>query len=276
VDVLATPPERRRAYAKKFLPRGKSLLAEKVETHEHFEEAAGLGYQLFQGYFFCRPQIVSRRRLPTAKVSCLRLLQEVQKADVDFDRVETVIKHDVSLSVRLLRYLNSAAFGWRDKVNSIKQALIVLGEAPLRQWTALVLMTALGDDKPPELVATCLVRARFCEQLAPIAGLGSREMDLFFLGLLSALDALVDRPLDDVLAELSVSEEIRSALDGADTPVGHVYALVLAFERGNWDAAQSAAATLRVPETRLPDLYRQAVTWAKSVSMSGEAEAEKS
>lgn len=265
VDLLGTSPEMRREHSQRLLDRGVQLLAEKVETHEQFTEAAGLGYRYFQGYFFCRPEMVSRKELSASKTQCLQFLKELNRLEIDYDRLEQVIKREVSLSVRLLRFLNSAAFGWRDRVTSIKQALILLGETPLRKWGALVALRLLGDDKPAELISTCLVRARLCELLAPRVQLESREMDLFFMGMLSVVDALVGRPMNEVLEELSVAPEIREALLGADTRFGHVLALILAYERADWATIEARAEVLGLPEDVLPELFSCSLTWAREI-----------
>lgn len=265
VDLQATSAEARRKHSRLLRNRGVKLLAEKVETNEQFAEAADLGYGYFQGYFFCRPEMVQRKDLSASKTTCLQFLKEVNQPEVDFDRLEQVIKREVSLSVRLLRFLNSASFGWRDRVTSIKQALLLLGEAPLRKWAALVTLRTLGDDKPAELISTCLVRARLCELLAPRVGLESREMDLFFMGMLSVVDALVGRPMREVLDELAVSPEIRAALLGENTLFGHVLALIVAYERADWATIDARAAALGLPEDVMPELFSCSLTWAREI-----------
>ena len=148
---------------------------------------------------------LTEKDIPASKTGLLRLLMEINRPEIDFDRLEELIKSDVALSVRLLRFLHSAGFGWRHEVNTIGQALRVLGERPARKWASLVALTLIGEDKPPELLQTTLVRAQLCEQLGAEAALPEREADLFLVGLLSTLDAMLDRPMDEVLAQLSVS-----------------------------------------------------------------------
>jgi EAL and modified HD-GYP domain-containing signal transduction protein len=241
------------------------LLAEKVETPADFQQAMRLGYSYFQDYFFCKPEIVSGKEMPAAKRNYLRFLQEVNQPQLNFDRLEDLIKHEVSLSARLLRYLNSAAMGLRHKLTSIKQAMAMLGEGPLRKWASLVAISALGEDKVPELLVTCLARARFCELLAAPSGMAGRELDMFLMGLFSAMDAVMDQPLDTMISQIPVPEDVSAALLGANTLLGQVCRLVLSFERGNLALTEMTARRLNIPVDQVSSLYCQAVAWADQI-----------
>lgn len=263
VDFLVSPSSARAEVPARFRRPGLLFLAEKVETAEDFREALELGYDLFQGYFFRRPEILAAREIPSTETNYLRLLQAVSQDPIDFGRVEEIVKHDVSLSVRLLRFLNSAFFGWRSQVTSIKQALVLLGERPLRKWVTLVAVTGLGTDRPEELVITALLRARLCEELAQRQGRASEAFDLFVAGMLSALDSLLGRPLPDLLRELGVAPPLRQAiLDGGPS----TFRLALAYESGHWEEAAAIARQLGLDETALPGIYRDAVAWAEQAN----------
>lgn len=267
VDFLTNKGKQRQAFPKRFLPRGIRLVAERVETREDFNEGIALGYDYFQGYFFCKPELVAREDVPGYKLNYLRFLREVNQPDVDFDRLEQLIKRDVSLSVKLLRYINSAWFGLSHKVSSIRHALVLLGLKGLKQWASLVAVASIGYDKPMELVVTCLLRARFCELLASFSPSIGREADLFLVGLFSALDALVGRPLEELLNEVAVPDEVRDALLGSSNHLNEVYRLVLAYERGDWEAVTALAQSLSLDENLLPELYKQSVQWVNQIMM---------
>src|SRR5262249_54553742 len=149
--------------------RGITMLAEKVETQEEFSWAKNAGYDLFQGFFFARPQIMRGKQIPAAKITCLNVLREVQHHELDFRRLEQLISEDVSLSFKLLRYVNSALFAHSNHIHSIGHALTVLGETETRHWAALAALPQMAKDKPGELITHSLVRARFCERLAELA-----------------------------------------------------------------------------------------------------------
>ena len=184
VDFLVTTPEECRRIREHNRGRKMTLLAEKLETAANVRDAEQMGYTLFQGYFFQRPEIISREDIPPSKLTYVRFLRELQAPTLDFDGIEAIIKHDVSLSVKLLKFLNSAAFGWRSRVTSLKQALVLLGERPFRKWASLIAIVGMSDDRPPELALVSLTRAKFAERLCPNVGLAGRELDAFLIGLL--------------------------------------------------------------------------------------------
>jgi len=262
VDFLATPPDERKRLREQARKKKLTLLAEKVENAAEFENAEQLGYSLFQGYFFQRPEIISREEIPPAKMTYVRFLRHLQAPVLDYDALEAIIKQDVSLSVKLLKLLNSAAFGWKSRVNSLKHALVLLGERPFRKWASLIAVVGLTDDRPPELALVSLARARFCERLCPLAHLAASELDAFLVGLLSALDAMMGRPLPELLHEIVASSVIDAALMRQDTPLGKARALVMAYEAGAWDDVGALASSLGVPERELPALADEARAWA--------------
>ncbi len=260
----ATEQDRRR-HADRLRSRGLRLLAEKVETRDDVAQGLDLGYTLFQGYFFCRPEILTTREVSANKLSYLRLFQQFQSESVDFERVGEIVKGDVALSLKLLRFLNSAALGWRSRVENIRQALVMLGERPLRRWASLVAFAQLSGDRPDELLRLSLIRARFCELLAPEAGLQTEELKLFLVGLLSTVDALVGRPLEEVLSGLALPAAVEAALLGRPSLIGDAYRLALAYERAKWPEVDRLARWMQMDEQKIPYLYQQSLAWAESV-----------
>ncbi len=265
VDFQATPRQEQERLLRTYQPRGIRMLAEKVETHEEFDWALTAGYDLFQGYFFARPVIVSGREIPAAQPVCLRLLRETQRDELDFQRLEILIRGDVSLAFKLLRYVNSALFGRRTKTSSIKAALVVLGEDGIRRWAALATLPMLGSDKPGEVVKLSLVRARFCERLAQLGGTVS-ESDGFIMGMFSLLDALIDCPLEEALQLIDLDAGIRSALLGtAPEPdmLAGIYRLVKRYESGDWDQMEELARAAGVPTSSIALAYMESAQWAE-------------
>lgn len=226
---------------------------------------------MFQGYFFCKPEMVTGKDVSPLKTSLLQLIQEVNRPELDFDRLEALIKREVALSVKLLRFLHSAGFGWRHEVSTISQALRVLGEGPTRKWASLVALTLIGEDKPPELVTTSLVRAQFCEEIGKAGALPDRQADFFLSGLLSTLDALLNRPLPGILEQMAISPEIRGALLcgetelGGDTLLGQTLALAISYDRADWERVEVLARATGFPEAQLPGAYARAVSWVESI-----------
>ena len=239
------------------------LLAEKVESESDWRDGHAAGYHLFQGFFFARPQMVQGKDLPANKIAYLRLLKELQNEDVDLDRVEEIISQEVALSVKLLRFLNSAGFGWHYDVTDIRQGVRLLGSGPLRKWASLVAVIGLSSGKPQELIVTALTRARFAECLAPLLRMPERVLELFLAGLLSTLDALTDRPLVEALAPLAVAPEIRAALLEGAPPLGDALRIVLGFERGRWDVVERACRAVDADEEAVGQVYTDSILWAE-------------
>jgi c-di-GMP-related signal transduction protein len=262
IDFLATPSAERRRLGRSNRGKKTVLLAEKVETAEDLREAEESGYTLFQGYFFERPEIISRSDIAPSKLTYMRFLKELQAPTLDFARIEEIIKNDVSLAVKLLKFLNSAAFGWRSRVTSLRQALVLLGELPFRKWASLIAVVGMTSDHPTELALVSLARARFAERLCKSVGLAGHELDAFLVGLLSALDTMVGRPLHELLSEISVSPDIDKALLSTETPLGKVRALVVAYEHARWAEVAELARALNVLESTLPELATQSLSWA--------------
>lgn len=241
------------------------LLAEKVETQEAFKKAYDMGYHYFQGCFFSEPVILSGSDIPGYKLSYLKMLQEVNLPEFDFDRLEEIIKQDVSLSYKLLKYINSAAFGMRSQIKSIKHALVMLGTLEVKKWANLIILRGLGADKPDEIMTGSVIRARFGELLAVPLGMKDRSSDLFLMGMFSMISAVIDRPIEDILSELPISEAIKEALMGREGHYKNIYQLIIAYEKANWETFMAYASMLGLDSSTVPDLYVQSLTWANQV-----------
>jgi c-di-GMP-related signal transduction protein len=268
VDFQSTPRAVQRRLVATYGKRGIRMLAEKVETLEQFEWARSIGFDYFQGYFFTKPVIVSGRQISTSKMACLRLLQEAQRPELDFNKLRDLIKDDVSFSYKLLLFTNSALFGCKSVTRTVEQALIVLGEEGIRRWIAIAALTILAKDKPPELIVQSLVRAAFSERLGRIAGSGSAQ-NCFLTGLFSLLDALLDRTIEYALQQINLAPAIEEALLGtasSENRIAGIYALVRFYEAGEWDAVISHAQGLGLPAAEIGAIYLESVRWAAEVT----------
>lgn len=265
VDFLQMGSEERYALIHRFDLQTTKFLAEKVETKEDYQEALKMGFSYFQGYFFSRPEIISGRDVPGFKNHYYGVLQEVSKPNPDFARIENIIKQDIALSYKLLKFINSAFFGFRTKIISIRQALVLLGIREVVKWVSLIALREMGVDKPDELVTFSLIRARFGELLAPKVGLEDRSQDLFLMGIFSLIDAFLDRPKSDVLNELPISEDIKNSLLLGEGMFQDVYELILAYEKGNWDNVSESILKLKLNKGTLPRFYQESVEWVNQV-----------
>jgi EAL and modified HD-GYP domain-containing signal transduction protein len=267
VDVRVTSRAEQERLLRKYKPRGIAMLAEKVETYEEFEWTRAAGYDYFQGYFFARPSVIQSQQVPATKLNCLRLLSELQKPDLDFKRLEDLIRGEVALTYKLLRYVNSALFSRRGEIQSIERALMVVGSDEIRRWGALATLPMLATDKPGELATLSIVRARFCERLMQLAGI-TQQNEAFLMGMFSLLDALLDRPLNEALGSVSLGTDITQALLGtapADDVLAKIYRLTRRYEEGDWDEVEKLSRACGFTGSSTGDAYIEATLWAEKM-----------
>jgi EAL and modified HD-GYP domain-containing signal transduction protein len=244
------------------------FLAEKVETPDDFAQANNVGFNYFQGFFFSKPHTLKARDIASSKanMALLQIMAEANNAEFEYDRLETLIKKDVSLSYKLLRYINSAYFRRVREISSIRQAMVMLGEVGIRRFIALIAMAKLGELKPEELTRTSIVRARFCEQLSKTCPGGFQDSELFTMGLFSLIDAILDQTMGTVMKTLPLSESIKVALVRGEGELGGFIELVRHYEAGNWQGVLKTALGLGIDDKAIPSIYVDALGWADSLA----------
>jgi len=258
VDVLALDRPALRQNVSRLRHYDVKLLAEKVETRDDLACCRELGFDYFQGYFLCEPDIVTGQRSPANRLAVLRLLAKLQEAETTMDQLEAIIRQDVSLSLKLLRLVNADP-SLPHQIDSIHQALLLLGTEFITAWGSLIMLADIGD-KPHELMVTALIRGKMCELLADAKQLPDRER-FFTVGLFSVLDAMLDSPMADIVASLPLTEDVAQALLAYEGVLGHTLHSVLAYERGHWEAIRE----LGLDRWAVGEAYLQALTWASAV-----------
>jgi len=264
VEMPQTTEEQRAAMIQRYGPWRCRMLAEKIETHGDFIRAREQGFVYFQGFFFRRPEMMSTRDMPGNRLHYLRMLQEVSRPELDIKELEKVIKAEGSVCYRLLRYLNSSIFAFKSEIHSVRHALSMLGEREVRRWVRLVAAVGAGQDKTSDLMLSALVRGRFAELLAPRVPHG--DSDLFLLGLLSLIDALLEMPMSEVLEKIPLDQSTKAVLLGRTSGLRPIYQLMLAHESGEWQAAAELSKGLHLEAEDVAGLYWQAQQWAREVS----------
>jgi EAL and modified HD-GYP domain-containing signal transduction protein len=238
---------------------GALVLADKLGQRPDHDFAVGIGCDLFQGYFFCRPAVVGTRGITANRLALLQVVAALHDPTIQLEDIEKLIARDVTLSYRLLRYVNSAFFGLRGDVRSIGQALALLGVENVRRWTTLTVLASI-DNKPTELTATALIRARFCELAGNALGVASQG-ELFTLGLFSVIDAMMDAPMHDVIATLPLADDMREALVHRRGQMGELLNCVISLEQGEYSEA-------RVLIDSAGELYLESMIWANNAVAS--------
>lgn len=264
-DFRSTSLEKIQSYLQQIDKDGKvSLLAEKVETYDEFAAAREMGFEYFQGYFFCKPEIVKAKEISSFQLTMLRIMAEVNSPSFDFSNLEKMIAPDVALSYKLLRYINSAYFAKAQQIASVQQALVYMGEAEIRRFVSLIAMSSLAKGKPDELIRASCVRGKFCELLAREARSALSPAEMFTLGMFSLIDAVVDQPMARVMNELPLSERIKDALLLRKGELIGYLGLIEYYEKGQWGLMSRICGALALKEEKLPEIYREACHWANT------------
>jgi c-di-GMP phosphodiesterase len=214
-------------------PRGLQLIAENVETPEDFESCVALGFTGFQGYFLQHPQTFRAKRVPSSRLSTLRLVASLSNEEYSIDEVELLISQNVSMSYHVLRCINSSYYNLPRKIDSIRQAIVILGVNHLRQLCSLLCLQGF-DDRPPSLFLNAMTRARMCEQLGQLGG--AKDTGAFFItGLFSLLNAMTGMPTQKIVEELPLSPAVCRALVAGEGDLGKALKCTRAYERAAWD-----------------------------------------
>lgn len=265
-DLIATPLDTLGPVIKDIQSKHKIiLLAEKVETHQEFDQARKMGFSLFQGYFFAKPEIISKKDIPPAQIIKMKLISEMSQQDLDLAKIEELIKKDLSVSFKLVKFMNSAYFRRPAAINTIKDAITFLGTDELRKFIGVVVISNLGENKPNELIRLSVIRARMCELCGKMLKTHFTPEELFTIGLFSTIDAILDRPMAKILDTITFSEKITDALLGRDKQYKQIHTLVTCFERGQWDHQLFQAMEGWKIMEKMPEFYGDAVRMADSL-----------
>ena len=260
IDYLNTTGDQRRTMLRQLKNFRGTLLAEKIETRPEYEEACDDRCMLFQGYYFCKPSFLAKRKVPSNRFVHLRLLQRLQEDPLNLREISEAIKQEPSITYRLLRYVNSPLCGIRHEVTSIQSAVLTVGDDLIRRIGTLAVTSELNTGSSPEILRMALVRARFCEITVLPGGMDATEQ--FMLGLFSMLPAMLQGSMEEALSGLALRAPVRDALLGVANQIRWPLDWLEAHERGEFDKADASAAASGSEKELLADRYTQATTWA--------------
>jgi len=241
------------------------FLAEKVETRQEYLEAISYGYTYFQGYFFCKPEILTRKDIPVNKMIYLRIIKELNSKEFSLDKLEKLIIKDASITYKLLKLINSSAFSIKNKVTSMRLAIAMIGEEEMVKWLYILVIRGIGLDNPQELITLSLERAKFCEQIAILSNNEDISFDAYITGMLSTMDAILNLPMEKILEELSVGEDIKLALTKKSNKLGIIYMLVKFYEIGNWNMVMALSKALGINVNDVRKTYFNVLNWIKDM-----------
>ena len=239
------------------------MIAKKVENSLELEKAKNAGFHFFHGFFFKRPEIESGRKISSAEATRLKLFEIIEKDEPNFDALAPAIEADVAISYRLLNFLNSANFSFATKVTSIKQAVVLTGWKPIRNWLRLIILTDLTpSEKTLELAYISAHRAKLFETAALGSGYEEDSDTLFIVGLFSLLDAMLDTAMKEITSHLPVDDEVKATLCGRKTRYTPWLDLAKAIEASDWDEVGTRASALNLLPGTVAVSYQHAFTWA--------------
>ena len=265
VDFILTKGKERKEIMNRIKNKDIKFLAEKVETEEEYKEAVGYGYSYFQGYFFCKPVIISGKDISGYKFTYMNLIKEFNKESIDIKNIEALIKNDVSLSYKLLKAANSAYYSMKRKITSIGDAIMIIGIKELRKWILIITLQNMGENNIEELVKTSLLRASFGELLSKKIQLEISSFDAFLTGIFSLMDVLMNIPIENILSELPVSKDVKDALLGKENMLSDLLKLIREYERGNWEEVNKLIEKFGLDEGFVSDCYLEAIQSVQSI-----------
>ena len=259
IDCLSTTPEMRKELLGLFRHSPALPVAVRVETQEAHRLARQEGFTLFQGFYFCRPELIAHAKIPANRLIHLQILQYLYQDPLDLKKIAPLVKCDAALTWRLLRLVNSPALAIHQEINSIEAAILVIGENAFRRIATVAILSEMNSGKPPEILRMALVRARFCELVAPFIGLEPDE--LYLVGMLSLLPAMMHTAMESVIYQLPLRHEIRQALLGHETPERWPLSWLEHWEHGEWEQCDAMVSNAGHAPQHFIQCYHAALAW---------------
>lgn len=268
VDFMLTTVEERKELFFKYKKNDVKFLAEKVESLEEFDEAKTMGYDYFQGFFFSKPVLVSGRDFKTFNSIFALILKELNTEEPSYELLESIIKRDFSITFKLLKLVNSAAYYSRNRINSIKHALTILGCKELRKLFSLMMVRDVGADQPKELIRMSLIRARMAEMILKSTSLKRRSSEGFLLGLFSLIDVILKRKMSEITEDLPLEDDILAALYKEESPFLGIITLIEMYEKGEWDQVEKCLLTYDIEFITVSSSYLEAIDWVNIIEQT--------
>ena len=267
IDFRASTKEERVSIVKgiRVLNPEAELLAEKVETYEEYEEAQINEYAYTQGYYFSKPLMMSGKDMPIRNRTCFNIMAELLNNDFNVNKIEKIIKSDVSISYKLIRMLNSASFSFNQKITSIKQAIMLIGKEELNKWLTITAMSEMESENDNEITTSTIIRARFCEMIAeqvnPLI-----KSKCFMCGLFSNLDTFIQKEMSEIVEELPIDDELKAALIGEENEVHSILHLVEAYEKVDNKRIEELCKKVKIQKNLLVKLYVNSINWERKLN----------
>jgi EAL and modified HD-GYP domain-containing signal transduction protein len=266
VDIVKVDAAGRRNIPRMLEGSWARLVAQNVETQEQYGQSCKEGFELFQGYYFCRPEPLESHRIPGNRLVHLEILEDLQNDPVDLQRLSQLVMCDASLTYRLLRLVNSPVCAMRQEVTSIQSALMLVGEATFRRIAMLAIASDFNRDQPAEILRMAFERARFCELAASLCGLAPNEQ--YLIGMVSLFPAMMRILMEDLVRSLPLREAARDALLGREDPEGILLHWIVCHEHGDWAACDAILRSNGLRHDQVMRCHAEAVAWTEAALKS--------
>jgi EAL and modified HD-GYP domain-containing signal transduction protein len=263
IDYTTDQKKKQHDLIKKYKGKVK-FLAEKVETREEFKEAAHLGYELFQGYFFCKPMMIKSKEIASLNIHLIEILKELQKKHPDFSEITQIIERDLGLTYKLLKMANSIYYGAKCEITDLHHAVVRLGIQEMKRWISILLIKDFENNENRELIKVCLLRGKMLSLLAEEMNKAMAETDFFFTGIFSSIDIIMDQEMKTIISDLALSNDVKHALLGKKGLLRDCLDAVLLYEKLEFDEALLKLSAMGVDLGRFTELYIEALLWQKT------------
>lgn len=266
IDFISTTKEERIDLVNEIKAFNSSakLLAEKIETEDEYIEAKNEGFVYFQGYYFSKPIMVKGNDIPTRNATCFQILSELLDVNYDVDKIETIIKSDVAISYKIIKILNSASFGFVQKISSIKQAIMLIGKKELSKWLTIIAMSEMESSNDVEVTRSLIIRGRFCELVSKKSE-PSMSSQCFLAGLFSDLDKYMKKDMKEIVEDFPVEQELKEALLGKENYIFYVLSLVRAYENVDEFDILKYSSLVGINKNKLTELYLKSINWENNL-----------
>ena len=236
-----------------------------METLKHFNQLKILGFTMFQGYFFAKPEMVKKKNIISTKKHIFELMKHASSSQLDFDAISEIFSRDLGLTYKLLRFINNPTYGPSKEISSLKHALIYIGDLELKKFIALLVLADLNENKPSEIIRLSLVRAKFCEHISQINNKVENPPKAFLTGMLSHIDGVLDQQIDSVMDILPIHMDIKDALVQKENYLASYLALSITLEQGKWRDAVKLGTVIGINEQSYLEAYQKSINWADNM-----------
>ncbi len=242
------------------------FLAEKVETREEYQHAIDMGYNYFQGYFFSKPVVIKGKDIGSLNTNLLRIVEELNHEEPDYQRISAIIETDIDLSYKMLKVANSVFYEAKHEIKSIKMALVRFGLKQIKEWIYLMMLKDVQSVDNKELIKNCLTRAKIMELLSHEIGREKDSLEFFISGMFSSIDVLLNRHMEEIVDELPLAEDVRKALLGENNEIRKVLDFVINCENSKWNKIDALETYSNVTQEKYMMIYLNSLKWVMKIN----------